>query len=483
MADRLDTNPDAGVCFGDYAEFRTRELVRGVPDQLDPYRLAYTNEYPASSLFRRTALADAGGWRRLTGTLDARSDWNLWLSVAERGARGIHLGKGSLSYVHRVHGDGLAMAGRRRHGLLYEQLRESHPALIADVEDHRQRSSLGLIRRLLYPMVYGRRRRWSGEPKVKALLDRLGIWTLTRPLGEAERHQVLTALAAGHRPHARPTGNGDARIAVLIPCFNDGELVRQAVHSIEEAEPVEVVVVDDGSTDGATLSAFETLEAEGHRVVHLGQNQGVSEARMAGLRATRAPYVFPLDADDMAVPGALALMADRLDSEPDAAVCFGDYAELQIEELLRAVPDELDPYRLAFTNEYPGTSLYRRSLLESLGGWRFQDAFEDWDLWMSIVDHGAGGMHFGPGAVTFKRKVHPDRMGASAKPRYRAIYRALRERHPKLFAQLREYRRRSAMNPLRKWLYPVVYGGRPRLRGEPLIKSALDRLGIWTLRR
>ena len=95
------------------------------------------------------------------------------------------------------------------------------------------------------------------------------------------------------------------RIALIVPCFNDGDLVREALASIDEDEPVEVVVVDDHSTDPATLAMLEELSSQGVRVARHEENRGVGPARQTGLRETSAPYVFPLDADDLAVPGRL----------------------------------------------------------------------------------------------------------------------------------------------------------------------------------
>ena len=83
----------------------------------------------------------------------------------------------------------------------------------------------------------------------------------------------------------------NARVAVLIPCHDDGELVAEAVHSIAETEPVETIVVDDASTDATTHATLAALEAEGVRVVRLPENAGVAAARTIALRETRAPYV------------------------------------------------------------------------------------------------------------------------------------------------------------------------------------------------
>ena len=168
------------------------------------------------------------------------------------------------------------------------------------------------------------------------------------------------------------TAGPGERIAVIIPCFNDGALVRDAVRSVVEDEPIEIVVVDDFTTDEPSHAVLDELRADGVRVVRHEQNAGVANARATGVRATHAEFVFPLDADDLAVPGALAAMADCLEADPDAAACFGDYAEFGDSDIVRAVPERLDPFRLAYTNEYPISAMFRRRVLEDTGGWAGQ---------------------------------------------------------------------------------------------------------------
>lgn len=278
---------------------------------------------------------------------------------------------------------------------------------------------------------------------------------------------------------------GAMRVAVIVPCFNDGRLVTEAVASARDSpEPVELVIVDDGSSDPDTLAVLDRLEAGGVHVVHQ-ENTGLPGARMAGLAATNAPYVFPLDADDLLVGETLPALADRLDADPRAAVCFGDYAEFGgPEDLIRAVPERLDPFRVAYVNEYPVSALFRRSALERVGGWRpIRWGYEDWDLWMGLVEHGYTGVHVGEGRLTYRRRLHGERMLTTAKRNHRELYRTLKGRHPRLFAELGEHRRRSDLGALRKLLYPLVYGGRPRFRFERHVKAALDRGRVWTLRR
>lgn len=252
------------------------------------------------------------------------------------------------------------------------------------------------------------------------------------------------------------------RVAVIVPCFNDGSLIGETLASIDEREHVELVVVDDASTDPATREVLAAIAAGGTPVMRHDVNRGLPAARMSGLRATRAPYVFPLDADDLLLSGVLSAMADRLDAEPAAAVCFGDYEEFGHVERVKRVPARLDPYRVAFRNDYPVSSLFRRAALEDAGGWRavgFDVGYEDWQLWMTLAERGASSVHLG--RVAYRRRLHGERMLTSAGRSHRRLYAELRRGHPDLFAALAEHRRCSDLPPMQRVLYPLLFGPRP----------------------
>lgn len=276
------------------------------------------------------------------------------------------------------------------------------------------------------------------------------------------------------------------RVAVIIPCYNDGATLGETLASLNGAEPVELVVVDDGSTDPATLATLSRLRADGTHV-HRQHNAGLPAARMAGVAQTTAPFVYPLDADDLAVPGSITIMADLLEASPAAAACAGDYEEFGERSVLRNVP-ELDPYRVALVNEYPVSALYRRSVLIELGGWRGFGGvwYEDWDLWMTIAEAGHRTVHPGPGVVTYRRRSHGShgpRMLADVKREHQRVYRHMRALHPDLFARLPEHKRNSSLGRRRKLLYPLLYGDRKRLAFEPALRRVLDRARLWQLGR
>ena len=273
------------------------------------------------------------------------------------------------------------------------------------------------------------------------------------------------------------------RVTVLMPCYEEGELMLESVRSVQEEEPVEIVVVDDGSKRAGTLELLDRLEEEGVHVLRQPANAGPAAARTAGLAATGTPYVFSLDADDLLEPGTLARLADLLDASPAAAVAYGDHVEFGAgEPVHRASPPTIDPFRLLYVFEYPPAALFRREALEAIGGWQPQGArlpaYEDWHVWMSLAERGLEGAYAGPGVVTYRRRLHGSRLLAKARKQHPRLYRTLRRAHPELFGRRRELRRRSDLPTLRKLLYPVVYGGRPRFAWEPRLRLWLERRGI-----
>jgi glycosyltransferase involved in cell wall biosynthesis len=239
------------------------------------------------------------------------------------------------------------------------------------------------------------------------------------------------------------SGPRQPRVAVVIPCFNDGRFVTDAVHSSrEQEEPCEIVVVDDGSSDPETLRILDQLERESVHVVHQA-NAGLSAARMAGVAACRAPYVQPLDADDRLAPGVLGPLADTLDANPGATAAWGFTEAFGADESQNLHSDGFDPWRLTFLNEVPTTILARREALLEVGGWELADAgYEDWDLNLKAAEAGWLGIRIDH-AHTQYRQHEESRMLDEAIRNHERLYQLLRQRHHPLFSHRREHRRHS----------------------------------------
>jgi glycosyltransferase involved in cell wall biosynthesis len=245
-----------------------------------------------------------------------------------------------------------------------------------------------------------------------------------------------------------------SRVAVVIPCHDDGETLAEALGSLGDQEPHELVVVDDGSTDQGTLAVLDRLRGEGVHVVRQ-DNAGLSAARMAGVAATKARFVMPLDADDALGPGTLAALADALDARPDAAVAWGDIEIFGELELRLRTARELDPWRITYVNDIPGTSMVRREALLAAGGWSMGSGYEDWDLWMALAENGGTGVYVPHALLRYRRRG--GRMLGGMPARHAQTYRLLESRHPALFARRRSTWRASRAHWRAKLLLPVVH--------------------------
>ena len=251
----------------------------------------------------------------------------------------------------------------------------------------------------------------------------------------------------------------ELRVAVIIPCFNDGELAVTAIRSIDEREPVEVVVIDDGSTDPASKAALTAEEQRGTRVIWQ-ENTGLCGARMRGVAETEAKYVFPLDSDDLMLPGSLASLADTLDAHDDAGFAFGDVEYFGDDEFVAPAP-EFDPWLTLYGNFWSPSIMLRRTVIDATGGWSLDDYYEDWDLMMTLAQDGYTGVHCG--RTTFRHRNHGFRMLNRARLRHAELYERLVERHRDLFQRKRELARTSP-NASRwaRLTFPVRYGSARR---------------------
>lgn len=112
-------------------------------------------------------------------------------------------------------------------------------------------------------------------------------------------------------------------VAVVIPAFRSVAFIADAIESAlaQTLEPDEVIVVDDGSTDGTE----EVVESFLDRVVYVRQeNRGPAAARNLGIALTEAPLIALLDADDIWEPGKLAAQVEFMAANPGCALVCCD---------------------------------------------------------------------------------------------------------------------------------------------------------------
>ena len=152
---------------------------------------------------------------------------------------------------------------------------------------------------------------------------------------------------------------GAARVTVVIPCYNDAATVGETVDSVREAEPVEIIVVDDGSRDEATIALLDRLAASGRIQLVRKANGGVASALRAGFESAQTPYVFVIASDDLVDAGAIGELADALEREPEYDFAYGHSHHFgAVDFVRRAAP--WNPWILLHSNLWEAACLYRR---------------------------------------------------------------------------------------------------------------------------
>jgi glycosyltransferase involved in cell wall biosynthesis len=196
-------------------------------------------------------------------------------------------------------------------------------------------------------------------------------------------------------------------VSVVVPCFNGRRFLREAIESAlaQCFTPVEVIVVDDGSTDGSR----EVAECFPSVLIISQSNQGVSVARNAGLHACHGTYVVFLDADDRLHPNAIASHVAAFADYPDNIMVFG--GNRLIDEAGTVIGENDQP---AFTFHVaevllgvvpsPSQSMFRREVLVAAGGFNpFLSHGEDFDLYARLTACGTGRSH---GVIVADYRLH-----------------------------------------------------------------------------
>lgn len=181
-------------------------------------------------------------------------------------------------------------------------------------------------------------------------------------------------------------------ISVVIPTFNSGHLVTEAVASVlgQTIVPAEIIVVDDGSTDDTP----DRLAPFAGRIRYVRQeNQGVSTARNRGVEEARGEFVAFLDADDVWHPKKIELQLAAFDLAPHLGLLGTTHVAWPAEcwPVVPSAPPKpvlVSWKRLTVKNWFTMSSVVvRRSILDSLGG--FDPGLQgsaDHDFWLRIAE-------------------------------------------------------------------------------------------------
>jgi glycosyltransferase involved in cell wall biosynthesis len=191
----------------------------------------------------------------------------------------------------------------------------------------------------------------------------------------------------------RTAAGGQGDVSVVVPAYNRGGLILETLDSIaaQTLRPIEVVVVDDGSTDDTAAVAAAALRERGlDGTVVTIQNSGPEAARDHGCAIARGEFLAPLDSDDLWEPRFLERMAEALARRPEVGLAFSDFvlfgegvgAEVRKSDTLRLLrglrwteleadavlfPEDAYAYLLQEQPIFPSCLFMRRSFYRQVG--------------------------------------------------------------------------------------------------------------------
>lgn len=270
-------------------------------------------------------------------------------------------------------------------------------------------------------------------------------------------------------------------VSVVVPCHDYGRYLREAVESVLAQDvPLELLVVDDGSTDD-TLAIARALAEADPRVGVLAQpcSGQPAIARNNGIARTTAPYVLCLDADDSIQPGFLRACVEVLESDPSVGIAYGDQQDFG-GDLDFHVHAEYD-FRLLTHQNFIGTaSVFRRAAWEAAGGYATNvRGYEDWDFWVACGEHGFHGLHV-PAAI-FDYRVSDTGLFSDALDRDHALKAQMVLNHPRLYtsgeiAWARAVQAGITVPPTRTLVIPVIPPTRLFGEGRRVVAASATEL-------
>lgn len=241
---------------------------------------------------------------------------------------------------------------------------------------------------------------------------------------EAPQSQVVQCMENQYSP----------KVSVVITCFNYGKYIEEAIGSVLNStfKDVEIIVVDDGSTDLLTRHVLNWLNNSKTTVIRQS-NKGAAAARNTGIRHARGEYIYSLDSDDKIHPKLLEKAVAVLDKRPKVGFVSSWLRRFGKTRSVLRYPS-YNFYTLLFRNIIVSGSMFRKSAWKQVGGYNQKmRGFEDWEFWISLGAKGWLG-YIIPKPMFLYRKHHDSKLNRSLKMRNKLI-KQIRKKHAHLYTK------------------------------------------------
>lgn len=179
-------------------------------------------------------------------------------------------------------------------------------------------------------------------------------------------------------------------VSVVIPCYNQGKYLKETVISVLNSKyrPLEVIVVDDGSSDDS-LEIAKQIQGEFPEIKLINQeNGGVSNARNNGIEAAQGSIILPLDGDDLISEEYIGEAVRVLEEKPQVKVVYCDGIKFDESGQKAWNLKPFDRHQLALDNMIFHAALYRKEDWKAAGKYSEEMRYmgrEDWEFWIKML--------------------------------------------------------------------------------------------------
>jgi glycosyltransferase involved in cell wall biosynthesis len=285
-------------------------------------------------------------------------------------------------------------------------------------------------------------RSWAGTSGFRGAIDVLGLTVsvlrVEAVLAGGGSAALADIVVRTVWPEVRHPSERDV-VSIVIPCFNQAHYLGEAIESaLAQTHPgIEVVVIDDGSTDNTI-----EVTARYPSVRYVRQdNRGLPAARNTGVRRSTGEYLVFLDADDRLGPEAVAVHLDHFQARPECAFVHGRFRHIGVSgapiESEASSPAVGQGYAALLRGNHIGmhaTVMYRRAVFKAVGGFdESLTACEDYDLYLRIARLFPLSSHE---AIVAEYRQHGDSMSADHFKMLRTALAVLRRQQPHLGADV-----------------------------------------------
>jgi glycosyltransferase involved in cell wall biosynthesis len=265
-------------------------------------------------------------------------------------------------------------------------------------------------------------------------------------------------------------------VSVIIPHYNMGQFVEATVTSAINIDwpDVEIILVDDGSSDPQSIELLERLEEEhqGKVKVHRKSNGGLASARNAGVAAAKGELILLLDADDQVEPEFVRRAIGSLRRYDNVHVVYSWERYFDASHDIYPCWNFEFPYLLGHNMTCPISVLYRQTYLD-VGGSKEKMAynFEDFELWINMAEQGYGGISIAEPLSLYRIRMDGMWQGSS-RDQHLYLQDLITEIHPDLYKEYGGvlFNLQNANGSAQKWVKPAA-------------ESPFDEFEQWSRRR